>query len=103
MKVRGRKECILTEIVKPTVAGKDLPEGFYLSGKCWSVFFKGFIKKTYGRFDAGNEIGLSLVCEEDIVVVLLAEGKRELTQETGICPASQAQGQKSREKEHARR
>jgi len=93
MDVCGAKGGVLAEIVKIAIAGKDLPVGFYDRRKGRRIFSKWFIKKPDSWFDAGNEIGRSFICEGDIVIVLLADGQRELTQETGIHPDPQAQGQ----------
>ncbi len=102
MDVCGAKGGVLAEIVKTAVAGKDLPVGFYDRRKGRSIFSKWFIKKTYGWFDAGNEIGRSFICEGDIVIIFLAKGQRELTQETRIRPVAQAQGQNDHPEEHTR-
>ena len=102
MKISGAKGGVLAEIVKTAIAGKDLPVGFYNGRKGRRIFSKRFIKKTYSWFDAGNEIGRSFICEGDIVIVFLAEGQRELTQETGIRPVPQAQGQNDRPEEHTK-
>jgi len=102
MDVCGAKGGVLAEIVKPAIAGKDLAVGLHDRRKGRSIFSKRFIKKTYSWFDAGNEIGRSFICEGDIVIVFLAEGQRELTQETPIRPVAQAQDQNDHPEEHTR-